>query len=70
MTKTQIKIEKRRNDEAEKKEQKQIKLKAKNIEELIASKENELLKLQEKLCLEEVYSNPEKSSEVNLKYWK
>ncbi|MBU5268581.1 ABC-F family ATP-binding cassette domain-containing protein [Clostridium cochlearium] len=66
MTKTQIKIEKKKKREAEK-EQKQIKLKAKNIEELIASKENELLKLQEKLCLEEVYSNPEKSQEVNLK---
>ncbi|NME95772.1 ABC-F family ATP-binding cassette domain-containing protein [Clostridium cochlearium] len=66
MTKTQIKIEKKKKREAEK-EQKQIKLKAKNIEELIASKENELLKLQEKLCLEEVYSNPEKAQEVNLK---
>lgn len=66
MTKTQIKIEKKKKREAEK-EQKQIKLKAKHIEELIASKENELLKLQEKLCLEEVYSNPEKAQEVNLK---
>lgn len=66
MTKTQIKIEKKKKREAEK-EQKQIKMEAKNIEELISSNENELLKLQEKLCLEEVYSNPEKAQEVNLK---
>lgn len=66
MTKTQIKIEKKKKREAEK-EQKQIKMEAKNIEELISSNENELLKLQEKLCLEEVYSKPEKAQEVNLK---
>lgn len=66
MTKTQIKIEKKKKREAEK-EQKQIKMEAKNIEELISSKESELLKLQEKLCLEEVYSNPQKAQEVNLK---
>lgn len=66
MTKTQIKMEKKKKREAEK-EQKQIKMKAKNIEELISSKENELLKLQEELCLEEVYSNPDKAQDINLK---
>ena len=37
----------------------------KNLEDEISSKEDELLSLQEKLCLEEVYSNPKESERIN-----
>lgn len=65
-TKTQIHAEKKKKREEEKLE-KQKKLKIKNIEDKIASLEDEIEKLQGELCLEEVYSNPEKSIEVNNK---
>lgn len=63
-TKTQIQQEKRKKREAEKAE-KEIKQRIKNIEEEISNKENYLVKLQGDLCLEEVYSSPVKSEEVN-----
>ncbi len=37
----------------------------KNIENKIAATEESLEELQGQLCLEEVYSNPEKSIEIN-----
>lgn len=63
-TKTQIQDEKRKKREAEKlaKEQAQ---RVKNLEAEIANKEASLSELQNMLCLEEVYSNPQKSQEVN-----
>jgi ATP-binding cassette, subfamily F, member 3 len=63
-TKTQITEEKRKKREAEKAE-KEKQLKIRNLENEIAAKEAELSKLQNELCLEEVYSNPAKSAEVN-----
>ena len=63
-TKTQIKEDKKKKREAEK-EAKAMQLKLKNIEKTIAEKEDELLKLQEDLCLEEIYSNPSESQRVN-----
>lgn len=63
-TKTQINYEKKKKREEEKLE-KQRKLKIKNLEQEIASLEQTMENLQNKLCLEEVYSNPEKSEEVN-----
>ncbi|MBD7909915.1 ribosomal protection-like ABC-F family protein [Clostridium cibarium] len=63
-TKTQIKEDKKKKREAEK-EEKAKKLKIKKLEEDISSAESELVKLQESLCLEEVYSNPTESERVN-----
>lgn len=63
-TKTQINYEKKKKREEEKLE-KQRKLKIKNLEQEIAKLEQTIENLQNKLCLEEVYSNPEKSEEVN-----
>ncbi|MCY6355439.1 ribosomal protection-like ABC-F family protein [Clostridium sp. ZS2-4] len=63
-TKTQINYEKKKKKEEEKLE-KQRKLKIKNLEKEIADLEQTLENLQNKLCLEEIYSNPEKSEEVN-----
>ncbi|SCI79048.1 Uncharacterized ABC transporter ATP-binding protein HI_1252 [uncultured Clostridium sp.] len=63
-TKTQIKEDKKKKREAEK-EAKAMQLKLKNIEKTIAEKEDELVKLQEELCLEEIYSNPIESQRVN-----
>lgn len=63
-TKTQITQEKKKKREAEKLE-KQKKLKIKELEDTIAKKEDEVVELQNQLCLEEVYSNPEKSQEIN-----
>ena len=42
-----------------------MQLKLKNIEKTIAEKEDQLVKLQEDLCLEEIYSNPTESQRVN-----
>lgn len=64
ITKTQIKLDKKKKREAEKAEKEQAKL-LKNIEARIAKIEEEIESLQEQLCLEEVYSNPEKSKEVH-----
>jgi ATP-binding cassette subfamily F protein 3 len=63
-TKTQIQEERKKKRELEKK-LKEKQLKIKEIEISIENNENKLLKLQEKLCLEEVYSNPKKSEEIN-----
>lgn len=63
-TKTQIQYEKKKKREEEKLK-KQQKLKVKNLEQEISDTEKDLEKLQQKLCLEEIYSNPEKSEEVN-----
>lgn len=63
-TKTQIKEDKKKKREAEK-EAKAMQLKLKNIEKTIAEKEDALLKLQEDLCLEKIYSNPSESQRVN-----
>ena len=63
-TKTQINAEKRKKRDEEKAE-KQKKLLIKKLEEEIASTEDAIVKCQEKLCLEEVYSNPEESIKVN-----
>ena len=63
-TKTQIKEDKKKKREAEK-EAKAMQLKLKNIEKTISEKEEELVKLQEDLCLEEIYSNPTESQRVN-----
>ncbi len=63
-TKTQINYEKKKKREEEKLE-KQRKLKIKNLEQEIANLEQTMENLQNKLCLEEIYSNPEKSEEVN-----
>jgi ATP-binding cassette, subfamily F, member 3 len=63
-TKTQIQDEKRKKRETEKliKEQAQ---RVKNLEADIAIKETALSDLQNMLCLEEIYSNPQKSQEIN-----
>ena len=63
-TKTQIKEEKKKKREQEK-EEKAKKLKFKDIENTISNSEEKLLELQEKLCLEEVYSNPQESEKVS-----
>jgi len=63
-TKTQIKEERKKKREKEK-EEKALKIKLKKLEEDIANNEDMLLALQEKLCLEEVYSNPIESEKVN-----
>ncbi len=64
LTKTQIKLDKKKKKELEKVE-KEKKNKVKSIEDNIARLEEALEQLQSELCLEEVYSNPEKSMEVN-----
>lgn len=63
-TKTQIQADKKKKREEQKLE-KEKKLKIKNIEDSIANFEAQMEDLQNQLCLEEVYSNPEKSVEVN-----
>ncbi len=64
ITKTQIKLDKKKKREAEKAEREQAKL-LKNIESKIADTEETIEDLQNQLCLEEVYSNPDKSKEVH-----
>jgi ATPase components of ABC transporters with duplicated ATPase domains len=63
-SKTQIAEDKRKKREAEKLIKEQAN-KIKNIEASITAKENELDELNNMLCLEEVYSNPQKSLEIN-----
>lgn len=63
-TKTQINLEKKKKREEEKLKREQ-KLKIKNIEEEITTTENRISILENKLCTEEVYSNPEKSEKIN-----
>lgn len=63
-TKTQIQLEKKKKRDIEKSE-KEKKLRLKAIETSIADKESILVDLQNNLCLEEIYSDPIKSEEVN-----
>ena len=63
-TKTQLKEEKKKKKEQEK-EEKALKLRIKKIEDDISKSEEDLLSLNEQLCLEEVYSNPTESERVN-----
>lgn len=63
-SKTQIQDERKKKRELEKQE-KDKQLKVKSIESSISDNEKKLLELQNKLCLEEVYSNPQKSEEIN-----
>lgn len=65
-TKTQIQYEKKKKREEEKLE-KQKQLRIKDLEESISNLEKNIEALHHKLCLEEVYSNPDKSEEVNRK---
>ncbi len=63
-SKTQIQLEKKKKREQEKLE-KEATQSIKKIEKDIADLEAEISRLHDNLCLEEVYSNPEKSLEVN-----
>ena len=63
-TKTQIKEEKKKKRESEK-ELKRLKMRFRDVEKLIAQKEDALEELNNKLCLEEVYSNPSEAEKVN-----
>jgi ATP-binding cassette subfamily F protein 3 len=64
MSKTQINSDKKKKRDEDKLE-KQKKLELKAVEDKISSLEQELEKLHNDLCLEEVYSNPNRSSDVN-----
>ncbi|WP_291566229.1 ribosomal protection-like ABC-F family protein [Clostridium sp. UBA2485] len=64
ITKTQMKLDKKKKKEHEKLEREK-KNHIKSIEDKISTLENELEKLQNQLCIEEVYSNPEESQRVN-----
>lgn len=63
-TKTQTKYDKKRKKDEEK-DQRKKNLLIKTTEEQISKLEDYILELQQKLCLEEVYSNPNKSSEIH-----
>ena len=63
-TKTQLKEEKRRERE-ERERQKKNRNKIVNTEKEIEQIETKISELDELLCLEEVYSNPERSKEVS-----
>lgn len=63
-TKTQIKEEKKKQKNLQKEEKAKLQ-KIKKTEEDIAKSEEALEKLQESLCLEKIYSNPEESIRVN-----
>lgn len=63
-TKTQIKEEKKKKRESEK-ELKKLKMRFRDVEKLIAQKEEDIEELNNKLCLEEVYSNPTEAEKVN-----
>ncbi|MCM8709872.1 ABC-F family ATP-binding cassette domain-containing protein [Clostridium sp. SYSU_GA19001] len=63
-TKTQIQEERKKKKNLEK-AQKEKQSRIKDIETAISNNEKKLLDLQNQLCLEEVYSNPLKSEEVN-----
>jgi len=63
-TKTQIQEERKKKKEKEKLE-KEKQQRVKNVEKTISDLEAALVELHNKLCLEEIYSNPQKSEEVN-----
>ena len=62
-TKTQLKIQRKKDKEKEK-EEKKLKKQITETEEAIHNTELEIENLNELLCLEEIYSNPEKVKEV------
>lgn len=64
ITKTQMKLDKKKKKEQEKLEREK-KNYIKSIEDKISTLENELEELQNQLCIEEIYSNPEESQRVN-----
>lgn len=63
-TKTQLNEEKKKKKALEK-EAKAKQNQIKEVEDIISKSEAELTKLQEELCMEEVYSNPSESERVN-----
>lgn len=63
-TKTQIKEEKKKQKEIEKGKKSEA-AKLKKLEQDISNAESEIVKLQESLCDEKIYSNPEESGRVN-----
>ncbi len=63
-SKTQIQLEKKKKRDIERQEKEALQA-VKNIEKAIADSEAKLLDLQNQLCLEEIYSDPVKCSEVN-----
>ncbi len=63
-SKTQIQNEKKKKRESEKAE-KEIKSKVKYVESEIANIEQLIESLQKQLCLEKIYSNPDKSEQIN-----
>lgn len=63
-TKTQIQYEKKKKREEEKL-QREKQLQIKKLEETISDLEKSIDELHNLLCLEEVYSNPQKSEEIN-----
>lgn len=63
-TKTQIQEERKKKRELEKLQKEQAQ-KLKDIEASIGDNEKKLLELQNLLCLEEIYKNPQKSEEIN-----
>lgn len=65
-TKTQLQLEKKKKREIEKQQKEQKEFLA-NIESTIALLESEVTDLQNMLCTEEVYSNPEKAEDVSKK---
>lgn len=65
-TKTQLQLERKKKREIEKQQKEQKEFIA-NIESTIASLESEVDDLQNLLCTEEVYSNPEKAEEISKK---
>ena len=64
MTKTQIKDDRKKKRDLEKEAKKKA-INLKKIEDTISNAEDKLVKLQESLYLESVYSNPEECSKVN-----
>ncbi len=65
-TKTQIKAERKKKKEIEKKKRK-IKKKIKNLESQITKTEEQIKEIEKKLCSPEIFSDPQKSHELNLK---
>ncbi|HEY8805548.1 MAG TPA: ABC transporter C-terminal domain-containing protein, partial [Clostridium sp.] len=64
MSKTQVNLDKKKKRDNDKLE-KQKKIDLKTLEDKISSMEQELEKLNNDLCLEEVYSSPSRSVETN-----
>ena len=65
VTKTQVKLDRKKTKDKEKAEREEKKH-IKSLEENISSLELKISSLEEKMCLPEVYSDHEKSQEINL----